>query len=560
MSLLCSLTGQVATQPMLNPKSGRVYEKRVIEQHLLTSDTDPNTNEPLSASELIAINPASLSLPPFLSSPSPATLSLSSLLSTLQREYDGVMLEQFSLKREVHSVKQELAHALYQYDAACRVIARLVRERDEAKEALRSASAAAPAPAEAKQPPTTDNRHTAADGDAAMDVDAEKKDGGGSGGAEAAATPSPLKEMTAAFEETSERLGGKKRKAVLKEKAAVAARKEDVAQYAATQSFTLHGAATPGVTAVDVDERAEGEQRLLLTGGVDGSVLLFDARAGKVRDTIKGHSKRVTAVAFVQPASSPPSAAPLPLLSSSADASVHLYTRDADSGHYAVTRTWSDHTAAITCLSLHPSGLYFATSSLDSTYRVYSTASSSPSPVLSTTTPSPLTSLAFHPDGRILATSHHDQHVRIYDALQSLCVVSLTAHTAPPVALAFSPNGYQAASGDEGGVVRVWDLRKVSGGEKECNIATVTVGGVGGGGGAGGLGVMAFDEGGGMLGVGLGGGQVVVVEGKAWGEVARWKEHKDEVRGMRWGRNGHCLVTASKDRTVKVWSKKDSAA
>lgn len=46
------------------------------------------------------------------------------------------MLETFTLKKQLETTREELSHALYQSDASCRVIARLIKERDSSRKEL----------------------------------------------------------------------------------------------------------------------------------------------------------------------------------------------------------------------------------------------------------------------------------------------------------------------------------------------------------------------------------------------------------------------------------------
>lgn len=151
----CSISGEPPQDPVVSQKSGQVYERRLILKYITENGTDPITGEKLEEGDLITIKASAYlhlyltnatsphpnypsfhnTIDPKTAAPRPPTAtSIPALLQTLQNEWDAAMLETYTLKQQYNSLRQELSVALYAQDAATRVVARLLRERDAARE------------------------------------------------------------------------------------------------------------------------------------------------------------------------------------------------------------------------------------------------------------------------------------------------------------------------------------------------------------------------------------------------------------------------------------------
>ena len=136
--LLCAISGEQPARPVVTP-SGHVFEASLIEKMIKETGENPITKQTLTLDELIPINRdvSSKAIKPRAT----AHASIPGLLQTFHDEYDGLMLELFETRKRLSESDRELAAMAYQMDAANRTVARLVKERDEARAMVGSVAA-----------------------------------------------------------------------------------------------------------------------------------------------------------------------------------------------------------------------------------------------------------------------------------------------------------------------------------------------------------------------------------------------------------------------------------
>ena len=121
--LRCALTGVVPKNPVVSPQ-GVVFERDVIAEHLGTSNFCPVKNVPLRFEDLIDIEIAQPTVYPAAIH----AVSFSDHLKGLTDEWNIMQKELYETRKKLAQCQRELAQALYENEAAKRVIAKMVAE------------------------------------------------------------------------------------------------------------------------------------------------------------------------------------------------------------------------------------------------------------------------------------------------------------------------------------------------------------------------------------------------------------------------------------------------
>ncbi|WP_341530191.1 NB-ARC domain-containing protein [Nostoc sp. UHCC 0302] len=275
--------------------------------------------------------------------------------------------------------------------------------------------------------------------------------------------------------------------------------------------------------------------RLLVSGGRDGTLRLWNVQDGQSIYVLEGHTHDVYGLAI--------SADNQLLISTGEDQTVRLW--HLQSGRNL--KTLRGYTGGVHSLSLSADGQLLASSGQNETIQVWhlqpdgNLSSYHPYETFSSPTSriSSFSNVSFSPDGQTLAINRHDESIALWN-IQTGHLDRWSGHNASIWTVLFSPTGQIVASSSYDCTVRLWDVQThhclyVLHGHQSAIRA------------------IAFDPSGQWLASGSFDFTIRLWDVQT-GECSRVLQgHTGAVFALAFDKSGHRLVSGSHDQTIRLW-------
>ena len=270
------------------------------------------------------------------------------------------------------------------------------------------------------------------------------------------------------------------------------------------------------------------------TSSSDHLLKLWNATDGEELATLTGHTAPVSSMAI-----SPNGRV---LASGAQDNTIKLW----DIPQTKPLRTFAGHTAAATAFAINNDATIFLSASRDKTVRLWNTQKEGEPLVLAGHTDE-VTAAAYRLDQSQIATADAAGFIRLWRTIDNQPEGELGAHRGEVTGLFYHPNNQQVISTGADGLAKVWQLpivppTEIAGEEQIVDIATVSTDG-----------------------------QLVATAGKLndrptivvrkvedGSVVATLLGHEAPITSLTFNSNHTRLVSASEDKTVRVWDITDA--